>query len=305
MDPIDKAIVKELIKNNRRTYAYLGKVANVTSKTARMRVERLVDDGTVEEFMVLKSLKMSGYDLAFIVLKPDKSVDPEELVEQVLANPMVYVSAPLTTGAFILHAEYQGSEGLSELTTFLRSLHGVEDADIHPTVRDRGGVIELKPAQKKILSYLMVNARLPISELAKRTRFGARRVRRLLDEMVESRGIQFAIKYNPNKEDEMDFIVKIGYDTKVMTGTDLGSLIEKHFPREYFRSHFSAIEPTLFSVFTIEHLIDVEKVITKLRKIKGILDTEVLLYYNSIILDPPRRTELREELEREGYFPPT
>jgi len=303
LDPVDKTIVRELIKNNRQTYAYLGKAAGVSSKTARLRVEKLVEDGTVNEFMVLKSLKMSHYDLAFIIMRSDGTVDPELFIQRIHSNPMIYVSAPLTTGDFILHAEYQGSKGMNELNIFLRSQEGVADVEVHPTVRDRGGTIELKLGHKRLLSFLMDDARMPISELTKRTGFSARRVRRLLEEMIDSRGIAFSIKYNPNKEEEISFIIKMNFDNRVTSGIELESKIAQSYPREYFRSHFSATQATLLSVFTVEHLTEMEKLSVELRSFSGVTAIEVLLYYNAIILDPPRRTELREELVSEGFIP--
>ncbi len=303
LDPIDKAIVRELIKNNRRTYAYLGEAAGVSSKTARMRVEKLVEDGTIHEFMVLKSLKMSEYDLAFIILRLDGSIKPDVLIKNIHSNPMVYVSAPLTTGDFILHAEYQGSEGLNDLGTFLRSQKGVAEVEIHPTVRDRGGAIELTSGHKRLLSFLMDDARMSISELTKRTGFSARRVKRLVEEMTASRGIQFSIKYNPNNEDEISFIIKINFDNGVTSGKELESRIEQDYPREYFRSHFSATQAVLFSVFNVQHLTEMEKMSNEIQSLSGVSNTEVLLYYNAIILDPPRRQELREKLISEGFIP--
>lgn len=296
MDEVDKALWQELYSNCRLSYQFLADKLNLTANAVRKRIDRLIERGVIVEWSISLTPAMIDSNYAFIEIITDEIFDYDELFKKFYDRPEIYVILPLTTGEFVLHAFYKGSEGLLELGSFLRQLNGVKEARIHPTTTFNGNKIEINNLQLRVLKSLVKDPRMPISQIALETGLTARRVRKIVDQLIESKSFIFDFTWNPNAGDSMAFIARIGYDPKLETSEEIEQKIRKNYNLEYFYSHVSAIAPVMFSVFMIHHIFDMETIIQQIRKYPGVNTLKPLIYYSATVIEPPTMTYLEELL---------
>lgn len=296
MDEIDKKLWQELGSNCRYSFQYLGDKLGISANAAKKRVEKLVDTGFIKGWYLGMRPAMIDAQFAFIEVKTDGSQDDEKLAEALDSNHMVYVVLPLTTGDYALHAEFIGAHGLLELASFIRQVNGVRDVKVHPTTASPGKKMELSSLHLRVLSSLVKDPRMSVSNVSRNSGLTARRVRRIVDELIDSDAFDFSFFWNPNAGDSMAFIARIEYDSREAKSDDIDRRIREEYPLEYFYSHVSAIEPVMFSVFMVDHLFDIEKISRAIKKLSGVTTVSTMIYYSAIISFPPTRTRLEEML---------
>jgi len=296
LDEIDKKLWQELGSNCRYSFQYLGDRLGISANAAKKRVEKLVDTGFIKGWYLGMRPAMIDAQFAFIEVTTDGSQDDEDLIEALGSSDMIYVVLPLTTGDYVLHAEFIGAPGLLELTSFIRQVNGVRGVKVHPTTASPGKKMELNSLHLRVLSSLVKDPRMSVSNISRNSGLTARRVRRLVDELVESDAFDFSFFWNPNAGDSMAFIAKIEYDSREAKSDDVDQIIREEYPLEYFYSHVSAIEPVMFSVFMVDHLFDIEKISRAIKKLPGVTTVSTMIYYSATILFPPTRSRLEEML---------
>ncbi len=298
LDEIDKALWQELYRNCRRSYQYLADMIGITPNAVRKRIEKLMETGVIVEWTLSLTPAMIDSYYTFIEVTTSDEVDHDRLFKQFYDRPEIYVILPLTSGNYALHAVYSGSEGLHELGSFIRQLDGVKESKVHPTTTFNGNKIELSNLDLRVLKSLFTDPRMSISQIAEETGLTARRVRRIVDNLVESDAFIFDFTWNPNAGDSLAFIARIEYDDREGSSEEIENEIRKTYNLEYFYSHFSAIESVMFSVFMIQHLFDMESIIKAIRKFPGVRVVKPMIYYKATVVNPPTFTKLEEILSK-------
>jgi len=298
LDEIDKALWQELYRNCRRSYQYLANKLGITPNAVRKRIEKLMETGVIVEWTVSLAPAMIDSHYAFIEVTTNDDVDYDKLFNQFFDRPEIYVILPLTSGDYALHALYSGSEGLHELGSFIRQLEGVKESKLHPTTTFNGNKIELSNLDLRVLKFLYGDPRMSISQIAEGTGLTARRVRKIVDRLVDSDAFIFDFTWNPNAGDSMAFIARVEYDDREGSTADIENEIRKTYNLEYFYSHVSAIESVIFSVFMIQHIFDMESIVKAIRKYPSVKAVKPMIYYKATVVNPLTFTKLEEMLPK-------
>jgi DNA-binding Lrp family transcriptional regulator len=217
---------------------------------------------------------------------------------------MIFVVLPLSNGDFIIHAMYQGTEGLSSLGKFLRGLDGVESVEMQTTVINRGTKMDFSKTQLKILNCLFDDPRMSISEVAKLTSMSARRVRRTIEELEESGAVRWSLLWNPNAGGYITCLVRSNFDEKEIVYENIDEWCRKTFPKEYFYSHRFAAEPSTISVFQVERITELEKIYRAFKNIRGIKRVTTYIYFTATVTQPLSNLVLHEQLVEAGLREP-
>ncbi|MBN2228695.1 MAG: winged helix-turn-helix transcriptional regulator [Candidatus Thorarchaeota archaeon] len=303
MDAIDKALWRELYNNCRLSYQYLGNKLNISANAVKKRVDKLIETGIIVKWSLVLKPVMIDVQYSFVELKTDQTHSTEELTKSISKNPNVFVILPLTTGDFALHAFFEGAKGLLELNSFLRQIVGIQEVKVHPTTMHPGKKIELTKLHLCILKWLFIDPRMNLSHLAESSGLTVRRVRRIVEELVESDAFEFGFHWNPNAGDSMAFISRIEYDPTLITSDEIDDFIQKKYDLEYFYSHVSAIEPVMFSVFMVPHLFDMENITKSIHAFDGVQSVIPMIYYSAKIVHPLTETKLVELLADNDLWP--
>lgn len=269
MDPIDRGIMWELNENCRVSYQYLSNKFGISANAVRNRILKMIELGLINQFIVNLSGEMIDSDMLFALVHTDGTEDDLEFISRIGSNEMVIVAgrgACTEGGVYHVFAQYIGSHGLNNLGTFLRSHAEVTSVELFPILYPRGGKKELTNADLRVIKVLLENARMPIAEIADRTGFTARRVRRILNEFLETDSIWIAIRWNLNASGYIQFMVRTHYDEKLVKSLDLTDWLVKTFPRKYWDTYFSAASPEAFIEFVVDDLNEVEEITRRIKQ---------------------------------------
>jgi Lrp/AsnC family transcriptional regulator, regulator for asnA, asnC and gidA len=125
LDEVSKAIIEELQRDGRRSYAAIGKVVGLSEAAVRQRVQRLVDGGVMQVVAVTDPLQLGFARQAMIGIRAQGDLGP--VADALVAMDEVdYVV--VTAGSFDLLAEVvcESDEHLLEvLSTQIRKIENV------------------------------------------------------------------------------------------------------------------------------------------------------------------------------------
>jgi DNA-binding Lrp family transcriptional regulator len=306
VDIIDKKLLLELDVNCRASFEELSRKLNITSNAVKKRFDKLAESGVIDEFTVAFKPAMTGAEYLIAEVGTDGSENEEVLIDQIGKNDMTVQVGLLVGGegrSYMAHAEYIGAEGLSELGRFLRGLDGVKSVDLHTMVTDPGRKTELTKLHLRILRHLLDDPRMMISKLAKRSGLTARRVRKLLAELIESRSFWFSVRWNLSAGESTEFYVRLEYDQSMSSPEEIDKWLRSEYEMEYWYSYVSAMEPVLFAKFVTEHFRDAEPITRNITSADFAKSTRTLLCYPVRKFSRLGQIKLEEMLSEAGLWP--
>lgn len=283
MDTIDRSIMWELHENCRVSYQDLAEKFGLTATAIRGRILKMMEFGVIASFNVILSMEMIDADVMFALAYTDGAEDTEEFIAHLGQNPMVVivgVSACTDGNVYTIFSQYIRSEGLNKITSFIRNSENVVRVDVYPILYQRGGKIQLTKADLKVLKVLIEDARLPISEIAKRTGFTARRVRRILNHFLETDCIWMAVRWNMNASDYIQFLMKTTYDEKSVQADELVAWLKDTYQMKYWDTYFSATSPDVFVEFVVDNLREVDQIQRSMKRTHFIKNASPLLRFS-------------------------
>ncbi|MEV0285697.1 Lrp/AsnC family transcriptional regulator [Kribbella sp. NPDC050820] len=126
LDDTSKAIIEQLQRDGRRSYAAIGKAVGLSEAAVRQRVQRLTDAGVMQVVAVTDPLELGFDRQAMIGIKAEGSLEPiaDELAKM---DEVEYVV--ITAGSFDLLAEVlcESDEHLLQvLSERIRQIEGVK-----------------------------------------------------------------------------------------------------------------------------------------------------------------------------------
>ncbi|MGD2073240.1 MAG: winged helix-turn-helix transcriptional regulator [Candidatus Thorarchaeota archaeon] len=301
MDSIDRNIISELRKNCRVSYESLARKNDISSNAIKRRVGKLVEYGIITDFIIIPSLAMLNAELLFALLNKNQSVNDDEFVNMVTASPYVVGIRYDSFGVCLVWAEYCNTKELSELGTFFRSLKGVESVEMHTLPIDRGNKIKLTKLRLRVLEPLLEDPHMPFSEVAKRTGLSARRVRRIIRGLIQSRGILFTIITDIPAGDVLHIVFRVRYNPQSIDSHSIIEMLQSDFENEYYRVIKSAMEPVIWLEFLIEQLAASELIAARIREIPSAELISTIIPYPLKWHRSRRREWLREKIDATLY----
>lgn len=321
LDEIDKGILLALDTNCRMSYETLARRFGISANAIKKRVAKLIECGVIEQFGVWLSLAMLGADHLLGLIYLSDIEDEEGFIETLGTNPMIHYAGFLSDGTCHFFAQFIGAQGLSDLGKFLRGLDGVTSIELHPLLSQKGKRMQLTSLQLRVLQSLFDDARLSIAQIAKRTDLTARRVRKVLEELRGDKGsirpyivsypylqelradqeaVHFRIKWNLNAEKDTSYMARINYDERQSTPYEIVEWLREKYSYEYWYSFASALEPTMFSVFVVNHLRQAEGIARQLKGLPTIKQVKTLVLYPQRNFEGLREIRLKELFTQAG-----
>jgi DNA-binding Lrp family transcriptional regulator len=277
MDLIDKGILSDLTNNCRITYQEMAGKYGISANAIRKRILKLEGLGVIYEYGVALSPAMIGADYVFGVLDTDGSQDEQEFVERIGENQYVGAASSYTGGIYLLIAEFTSMDELHQISTYVRSLEGVERVELHTLVIDKGNLVQLGRLQVRVLKYLDTDPRMPIVELAEKTGLTARRVRRIIQELVSGQGVRFRALLELGAADSIPFIARIAWDDSKTSHDELLSWLNRSFQLPLWEVFISASEPTFFCLLTAGNLTEVDAITREIRRNPTVKSVRILV----------------------------
>ena len=246
------------------TFQDLSRKFGISANAIRRRVLKLEETGAISGYIIRLSLEMAECDLLFGLIWTDGSKDEIEFVDSIGESRFILAAASYTNGSYALLAEYSSPSELLEVGAYLRSLSGIEHLEIHPLLMAKGAKIEFSGLHLRVLNCLIDDPRMPIIDIAQKTGLTARRVRKLVHEMVNSSAIRFTIGYELG-QDEVPFILRISWDESILKHDKIGSWLEDKFGPLLWEFYISALEPVVFGLFSVENVYEIDSIAREVR----------------------------------------
>jgi DNA-binding Lrp family transcriptional regulator len=300
LDALDKAILQGLGANCRLSYQTLAKQNGVTATAVKKRIDRLLETGVIVTFTVELNLAMIDADYLLILVYTDEQHDNDKSAKEIGQHRMVSEVGVLAGSTIIAFASYQDAKDLAELRSFLISLEGVTEVEMHTLLFPRGKKMELKRLHIKILRCLVDDPRMPATEIANRTGLAVRTVTRGINEILEGEGVRISLRWNLNAADCITFLMQIEWDEHKASLDDILGWLREHFPQEFWEPLICASENMMFAAFVVETLKDMSRIGHEIRTCPLVISHTSLLGEPSRSYPDIRRYRLEELLEREG-----
>jgi DNA-binding Lrp family transcriptional regulator len=109
-----------------------------------------------------------------------------------------------------------------------------------------------------VLKSLVEEPRAPATTIAEQTGLTPRRVRKIIQQLLDGGGVHFVTRLNLNVGSGVIYYAQIQWDESSASYHDIEDWLEKEFPGQYFDSHVSASAPMMLSLFVISRLRDAE-----------------------------------------------
>ncbi|UCE09695.1 MAG: winged helix-turn-helix transcriptional regulator [Candidatus Thorarchaeota archaeon] len=298
MDHVDRDIINELTANCRVSYETMARKLGITANAVRRRMLNLTESGVISEFVLLPSFAMVDVHFLIGLTWTDGARNDDEIVELIGSHPFITSVGFDSFGTIIFNAEYPEDSGLEEITDFLRDEVNVTDLELHPVSRPRGVKFEPSALQLRVLRCLAEDPRMSVTTVAEKSGLTAKRVRRIIEQLQDSRGFEFTIIRNLNAGSNTNFVIRVEWDDALTGPENIVNWLETEHPKEYWYPNISHSERVMFPVFVVDHLKDIEAIFKHLMELPNIFPHATLIPYPRKRFPGSRERYLQELLSR-------
>jgi Lrp/AsnC family leucine-responsive transcriptional regulator len=297
LDLTDKGILADLLVNCRITYEELSRKHGISANAVKKRVQKLEESGVIHRYSIRLSLAMLDAQFLFGLLQTDGSQDEEAFVNKIGESPSVVAAAAYSDGHYALLAEYITTVELMELGSHLRTLDGVEDVELHTLVSERGTKTDLSTNHLRVLYYLRNNPRTSIVDLARQSGMTARRVRRLINELVEGESVLFTANLELAEAGSIPFLARVAWNERIADYEAVIEWLMSKYPDSLWEWYISVSEPAIFCLFTAEDLNEMNSKAREIRQQNFVDRVKVIVasYHNGF--GGPRSRRLDEMIQ--------
>ncbi|MFW9913344.1 MAG: winged helix-turn-helix transcriptional regulator [Candidatus Thorarchaeota archaeon] len=315
LDSLDWALICELCGNGRMSYQNIARKLGTSPNTVKNRIHRLLEQKLLVDFVAIVSMEMLGAEHVHGVISTDGTEKVVEFMKQVSKQRIVCEIYRTGDMRYEYWAMVSGASETLGLKKHLEELDGTVEVEMRPVVflfpnksssyflNTRGKRVTFTRHQLSVLRCLYENARMPVAQIAQRTSFTPRRVRKVLRELEEGEGIHITVGYNIFALGDMEYRLKIHFDESQTNGRDIIMDLYHKYPDEFWWSSITTNEP----IVDVGMIIDRPgKGIPMLRDLRGapfIKSIEDFVSYPRVVGNIfPLRLKLEEILIESGLL---
>jgi DNA-binding Lrp family transcriptional regulator len=315
MDAINRKLLWALHDNCRASYQTLSKVLGISANAVKKRVAKLIDTGVIYSYTVTFSLDMLNSEVLYGLIHTDGEERAQDFINQVGTNPMIHVVGSITSltgGAYIISAQYIGSQGLAELGRFIRTLDHVSEVELFPLLipKDHADAQaaptrppltedDFTKPELKVLQCLLEDVRMSISEIASSTGLTARRVGRTIQQLM-NRGVMFSIRWNLSGGGLDVVIIRIRVDEQQKSLSEVAEWLRAEFPEAFWLPYISADEPLVFAIFVVQNMQTAEKIARTIKDAPFVKSIAVSVQFSETKFPWLGEIKLREMIQNAG-----
>jgi Lrp/AsnC family leucine-responsive transcriptional regulator len=309
LDALDKKILWELVGNCRLSYRDIGKKVNLSASSVKKRMDNLEKSGFIDHYIVALHPAFTNVRIATLMVSTDASVEIETFKEIVMRVEGVYMILPLIDGNFYLSIEYAEQTVLDELAELIRSISGVLRVEVFDVFHE-GEKSDFPEAPQftrnelEVLGQLALNPRMVDHEIASQVGLSTKKVKHVLQNLEEENKVVWTLRWNPNLGRYIAFNLVIKYNPTLTTAQEVTNQLTDLYPTSYFNSRIVESKYTIFAVFALEKVVDMESIAMTVLGFDEVVSCYAITYYNAIVGKSLSRIKLERILEEEGLWPP-
>jgi len=277
LDKTDLTILSTLARNCRSSYSSIGSEVDLTSKSVKARVKKMIHQGVIEKFVVRVNPAAFGFKIAIVLVKTSNGMNKDDVIKHVKQ-----------LGDIVYHVHHMGRTCVAALVIekplddlFAQSLnHRLKPATVVSiTVLERRiESINLSETDLRIIKCLLFSgARTEISDIAREVAISEKTTTRRLTRMKEANILDFSIQCSPS--------VMIGYiqfaipiiTTKFHRRSVLERMYSEFQANILYSPSVIDSEDRLTFVLFSENVFTVDSVLTKVSSFEGVKSADVYI----------------------------
>ena len=277
LDKTDLTILFTLARNCRSSYSSIGSEVDLTSKSVKARVKKMIHQGVIEKFVVRVNPAAFGYKVDIILVKTSNGIDKDDVIERVKQ-----------LGDIAYHVHHMGRTCVAALIIekplddlFVQSLnHRLEPATVVSitTLERRVESINLSETDLRIIKCLLFSgARTEISDISREVAISEKTTTRRLTRMKEANILDFSIQCSPS--------VMIGYiqfaipiiTTKFHRRSVLERMYSEFQANILYSPSVIDSEDRLTFVLFSENVFTIDSVLDKVSSFEGVKSADVYI----------------------------
>ncbi len=240
---------------------------------------------------MLLSREMMGVEDIIAVISTDGSEKGVELMQKIATHPSACEIYRTGDRRYELWSMVAGTSEAFGLKLILENLDSVNHVEMRPIVfvfphmppdyymNTRGKKVTLSQNQLQVIRQLRGKIRMPVSKLAKITNITPRRVRKIISDLQWGGGVHFLTGYKPFALGDMEYRLKIWFDSTQITGKDFATAIATKYPNEFWWSSVTTNEPILDVGLIIRDSNQVPPIIREIKENPNITALEDFVTY--------------------------
>ncbi|MFW9918067.1 MAG: Lrp/AsnC family transcriptional regulator [Candidatus Thorarchaeota archaeon] len=258
MDNIDKAIISELHSNCRISYDELGQKVGLSSSAVWRRVTELEENGVIERYILTLNPSIIRAEFVNAVISLDGVYSEDEIMESLVQHEAIIAATSIINRLCMVSYEANSPSEQESISEYLRSIPGVVAVDIYNIQgfenNERTNIdVEFSADEKEVLQLLIDNPRASINEIVEDIGKPYRKIKKTLEDIMESEKVRFGLQWNPNAKGNEMFILKIDLK-KGITLDNICSWLEMEFPKNYWWSFPVVNRGCILSNFIFERI---------------------------------------------------
>jgi DNA-binding Lrp family transcriptional regulator len=300
LDIIDKNILMILSRDCRTSYREIAKSLGMSATTIKSRVDELVEAGIILGFIVEFSYAMINSEVMLVWLTTDNKEDQNQFAQEIGMTRGIRQIVPLYGGDYLIFLEYCNSHELGKISMTIKSNPHVSSTEMHTLIGPLGRKATLSNLQLRVLKELLTDARMEISEIARRSGLTVRIVRRTLRELKESETIRFSTLLRPNVGNRVTFLLKLRWDPKQVGRDEIVKLLIQEYMDEFWTITPSASDSFLIAIALVDNLNQMDTMTSKIKSIPSVTYAEVFIYRPPHNFKSLERLALEEAVQKAG-----
>jgi DNA-binding Lrp family transcriptional regulator len=197
LDETDLKIISILSRDCRASFMSIGSAVGMTSKSVKARIDTMISTGVIEKFVVKVNPVSLGYGMSCMLIVREHTAHTDDIVSRLnlLGDVSIHSKCIGGISTFCL-AIKEGHEDKAEL---LRG--SLKPATVHFMFTSPSSYVsskhELSETDLQIIKCLLLNPRMDMKDIAKKTSISPRTVNRRLTRLRDNNVLKFFILCNP------------------------------------------------------------------------------------------------------------
>lgn len=274
LDNTDLKILTLLAKNGRVSYRTIAHAIDLTTKSVKSRVDRMLEARVIEKFIAFINPSVAGYHKTYSFALRKGMLNPE-LFERINLVGEIQYRFEVMGGVvgFAIAIREEDEDKMKLLSDALKPAVIAKRIQKH----NSPAPYELTRSDYLIIKRLLRNPRMEITEIAEATSISPKTVRRRLDRMLRNRIVDFSIMVNPDAmKGQVVFFLEIKSGMR-----DYRRLLERVYvelgERPIFFSDFSSPQDAIGLLVGGRDTSEIESIRTQIESLDGVQKANVFL----------------------------
>lgn len=258
-----------MLDNCRESDRQIGSRIGISGAAVKSRIEKMIRNGTIENFALKIEPPVLGYNVLYIVTT-GQNID--EILKQVELVGEPFFVVPCVGGITVcaIVVKENVSQKIELAKNLMRDVRllSIFEAE-NPGIRS-----DLTKTDVEIIGELLKNPQMKIENLAKKTKLSTKTVARSLKKLQNDEAIQFTLIYDPSKFGQyIPFAVLVWVKGNV---NETLKLLKTEFSDVFLEKPFVAKNQIVLFLFS-NNIFELDNTTQKVRKIKGVANADLFI----------------------------